>query len=239
MKRLLIAHISQSFIDALTQHLMGSFDIACCSDGEEALQVLARFQPDVLILHTALPRKDGIALLQQSAHCPEFLLVTTDFLDPFAAYRLYNLGVMEVLVMPTVNTVLTTLWDMLGRDRCLLPEKPVTGVLHSLCFRPSLAGWKQVLLALEVLSKAPDQPLCKAVYPAVGSMLGTDSRAVEKAIRKAIGDAWKRGDRLIWKKYFPAGVCPGNREFLLGILQYDRDWIAQNHSGGRDMTVKG
>jgi DNA-binding NarL/FixJ family response regulator len=39
--------------------------LACCRDGEEALQAVRQFRPDILILDDLMPRKDGLAVLRE------------------------------------------------------------------------------------------------------------------------------------------------------------------------------
>lgn len=226
---LLIADPSQSFAKALERRLAGSFAIFHCTDGEEALQMLAQRQPDILLLHTALPRKDGLTLLLQTTYRPETILVMTNFLDERLAQRLYSLGAGHILVQPAVNTVAVWLMELLNRRGSLLPRERFAQQLQSLGFSTTHAGYPQLLQALELLKNDPKQSLSGKIYPAVG-------KGAEKNIRDAIAAARRKGDRQVWHQQFPAG-CPSNRVFLLTLLQTDRDGETEAHGSLCDSTV--
>lgn len=228
---LLIADSSQSFVKALECRLAGTFTIFHCSDGEEALQMLAERRPDVLLLHTALPRKDGLTLLLQTAYRPESILVMTNFLDDRLAHRLYALGASYILVQPAVNTVAVWLMELLDRRRSLLPRQAFAQQLQSLGFSAEKAGYDQVLQALERLKKDPKQSLSGRIYPAIG-------KGAEKNIRDAIAAAYRKGDRQVWRRQFPNG-CPSNRAFLLALLQSDRNGKTEDHGMLCDSTIQG
>ena len=74
---LLIVDSSQSFISVLEQRLGGAFTIRFCTDGEEALEELKNRKPDIPLIHLALPRRDGLTVLQQSFPLPEKILEAT------------------------------------------------------------------------------------------------------------------------------------------------------------------
>jgi DNA-binding NarL/FixJ family response regulator len=52
--------------------------VGTAGDGEEALEVLAREQPDVLVLDVSMPKLDGLGVLRRLAaggpHCPVVIL---------------------------------------------------------------------------------------------------------------------------------------------------------------------
>lgn len=236
MKQLLIVHSSESFMRALCRRLAGEYRITCCTDGLQALALLDRLRPDGLILHTALPWRDGLSVLQQTSHRPPVILVTTYYLDSFVARRLYRLGATEVFVMPRADLLASRLIRAMEAVPCLLPPAGAA-LLVELGF--SAPGLRPVQLALEHFKNDPGQSLSGAVYPAVGRVLSMQPAAVEKAIRTAIGRAFQNGDPWVWRRYFPRGRCPANREFLLTLLQPYQDRQAADHGTFRDGAVQG
>jgi len=48
------------------------FDLQIASDGEEALNILKTFVPDVIVLDLVMPRKDGFATLEEIRKQPIF-----------------------------------------------------------------------------------------------------------------------------------------------------------------------
>ena len=74
MHKLLIADSSEPFTDALKAVFENDFTLQICQDGETTLEMMLSFQPDVLILNLMLPFKDGLTVLQESAHKPKVIL---------------------------------------------------------------------------------------------------------------------------------------------------------------------
>ena len=230
--RLLIAHPSASFAGKLREALEGKFEIRWVSDGAEALEQLNSVCPEILILHLSMPRKDGLTILEQAAYCPEILITTTDYLDAFVAAAVHKHGGVA-LVMPMVSTVVGWVDTLLERSRFLLKEEPFAVTLHRLGFRPSLTGYRQLCMAAELLKKDPGQKL-SGVYGKLGQVT-----AVEKAVRMAIHAAWREGERQVWKKYFGTDTCPGNKMFLLTLLQPHFHGFSHDHTAFGDMAVHG
>ena len=57
-KRLLIADASEEFRMALQEYLQDTYVICSCREGNETLQVLESFKPDVMIVNVMLPGVD-------------------------------------------------------------------------------------------------------------------------------------------------------------------------------------
>lgn len=228
MKRLLIVHRSPGFAGAVAERLKGAYIIRPVYDGVEASRLLEEFRPHGLLVHTAIPRKDGLSLLEQTPHRPDAVVVTTDYLDTFTAARAGRLGVGTVLLMPTAQTAALMLSRLLEQES----PTPLIVWLQSLGFRPSLAGCRLLLGAAEIMKKDPGLSLSGEVYPKLG-----EPRSVEKAIRTAIHTAWQEGERQAWRKYFPQNRCPGNRAFLAVLLQLYRHGSADGHGVFRDGTI--
>ena len=228
MKRLLIVHRSPGFAKAVEARLAGAYLVRCLFDGQQALEELVRFRPHMLLIHTALPRKDGLTVLEQTAYRPERIVVTTDYLDAFVAARAHALGAREVLLMPMASAAALTVTRLMERGEGF----SLSVWLQMLGFRPCLAGYPLLLQAAECLKKDPGQSLSGAVYPLLGPPQG-----VEKAIRTAIHTAWREGEPSAWNKYFPQDRCPGNKAFFAAVLQLYRDEAADIHGALRDGAI--
>ena len=215
---LLIVDSSQSFISVLEQRLGGAFTIRSCNDGEEALEELKNRKPDMLLIHMALPRRDGLAVLRQSMPLPEKILVMTHYLDSRVTKQLMELGVAQILVQPAVDSVVSWLVKLAG-EGCTMPSRQrYVQEMRLLGFSENCKGFEKILLALEMLEKDPNLRLNADVYPELGV-------AAEKRIRDAIASAYNRGDRRVWLRKFPAGR-PTNQAFLRRMLQMHRNGMA-------------
>src|SRR5215510_2878355 len=74
--------------------------LARCRDGEETLQAVYQHRPDILILDIRMPRKDGLAVLQElhEGKLPTRVVVLTAELCENDALRLLRLGVSGVVL---------------------------------------------------------------------------------------------------------------------------------------------
>jgi DNA-binding NarL/FixJ family response regulator len=74
--------------------------LACCRDGEETLQAVRQFQPDVLILDILMPGKDGLAVLRELSQLkiPTRVILLTAAIDEDNLLEAMRLGVGGVVL---------------------------------------------------------------------------------------------------------------------------------------------
>lgn len=227
MYKLLIADPSEPYTDALAEIFCHEFALKICHDGETALQTLLSFVPDILVLNLQLPYKDGLTLLQQSAHRPRVVLAVTPFVDSYVAQAAADVGIQYLMIMPTVEALRVRLMDMV--TTMMMPKKdPASQILvhlHSLNFHTHLDGYHQLRVGIPIFAQNPNIRLGKELYPAIAAHFNLpDPRTVEHSIRNAIENAWRHRDPAVWAKYFPSEAdgtirCPSNKSFIIGIAE--------------------
>ncbi len=226
MHKLLIADASEPYTDALSDIFQHEFELKICHDGETALETLLSFTPDILILNLMLPFKDGLTVLQESAHRPRVILAVTPYVNPYIEQTAVNLGIQYIMIMPTVSSLRVRLMDMIANT--ISPTQNLSSQtvvhLHALGFQTHLDGYRQLCVGLPLFAATAGMRLSKELYPAIAERLGhLDARSVEHSIRKSIENAWSRRDPAVWAKYFPGHigehVCPTNKEFLSRIAE--------------------
>lgn len=227
MYKLLIAEGSEPFADELAVVLQSEFELQTCRDGERTLELLLSFQPDILILDLRLPFKDGLTVLQESAHRPKVILAITTYISAYVEKAAMDLGVQYIMNTPSVNALRVRLMDMLVNT--VLPGEDLAGQtlvhLHTLNFPTHLDGYRQLCVGIPIFAKNPDMGLSKELYPAIATHFSLpDYRTVEHSIRKAIKYAWDRSDPLVWEKYFPSRSdgtvsCPSNKAFFSRLAE--------------------
>lgn len=232
MFRVLIAHSSEVYAVALKRRLDRDCRIHLCHDGPQTLSALDRFQPDILLLHAAMPRKDALSILRQSLFTPRMVLVTTNYLDGKILHQLQALGVQQILIMPSLATagqyIRNALADLHSSSASQSLEYLTVMHLHRLRFGIHLDGYRQLRTGVPLLCRDPEQPLTKQLYPAIAEALDLlDWRAVERSIRKSIRQAWETRDNDVWASYFPPDEfgntpCPSNKQFLLRLAELVR-----------------
>jgi CheY-like chemotaxis protein len=81
--------------------------VECAPDGAEALALLARFRPDVIVLDLMMPVMDGVSFLEVLRGDPERkdirVVVLSGCGDGLPAGRLAELGVGEIFLKGSVD----------------------------------------------------------------------------------------------------------------------------------------
>lgn len=226
--RLLIAHSSEFFCKSLAEKLEMDFDIHTCCDGISAANMLQSLRPDALIIDFMLPCKDGLTVLQEASYIPTAVLALTTYTTPYIEQAAARAGVGYVMLMPTIQAVVSRLDDMLY---CLshapTPQelRLVAAHMQKLGFSSNLDGYKQLRVGIPMYRRNPRQTVSKDLYPSIARIYDWhDPRTVEHSMRSAIQNAWRRRDNDIWSAYFPPNdngdiPCPSNKEFICRLAE--------------------
>ena len=225
MYRVLVANSSEIYRNILRRQLEHRYHLKFTVDGLTTLPTIGRFRPDILVLDSALIRKDALTVLRQSAFIPRAILFTSNLVDRHIVAQLQVLGVRQVMLMPTISTVEACICGIAeqmenGTYRSSL-EYLTAMQLHQLGFAPHLDGYRQLCVGIPMLCRDPEQTVTKTLYPAVAEALALpDARTVEHSIRKAIEQAWRSRDNDLWNSVFPdQRSCPSNKQFLFRLSE--------------------
>ena len=227
MLKAVIAMSSDDLCSILKDHLECNFSVTCCRDGQTALQLLRDLRPEILIIDLSVPLLDGITLLEQAKEFrPPIILATIDYDSKYVRDAAEDIGIGYIIKLPgDINALITRLLDMVNRlnktkRRQEATRTQATELLLELDFATNLDGYLYLQAAIPLFADDPSQRMDKELYPKVASLLGvTGTKNIERSIRSAIKDAWKRRDPEIWKKYFPDGTVtkatgPCNKLFI-------------------------
>lgn len=245
--KLLIAEGTENFRIALADALRGAYTLRECRDGNQALELIQTFHPDLVVLDLMLPGLDGISLLQRAveADLHPMVLATTRFYNDYVIEAAQNLGVGYIMVKPCeVRATVARLEDLRQRIHPAIVSRPdpksyISNTLLALGIPTRLKGYGYLREAILRMAEDPGQSITKELYPAVAAACRTESAKidrthVERSIRSAIGVAWKKRDPRLWSMYFaPKGDgsvrCPSNGEFISRLadgLQREREHIS-------------
>lgn len=229
VKKLLIAESSSVFASALYKALEKDYRIQVCADGRRALELLADFRPDILIINLMLPDTDGLTVLQQTAFHPGIILAVTPYMCSYVGRSIVELGVDFTMIAPSVKALTFRLEDLIRTYSDTPDRRDLAAMtmhhLRLLNFSTHLDGYRQLCVALPLYAKDSQQLMTKELYPTVAKLCGSkDGRTVEHSIRNAICAAWEHRDMAIWRKYFrpgPSGKlsCPSNKEFICRLAE--------------------
>ncbi len=83
---------------------VGGFDLCLCSSGQEALQQVEAFKPDLIILDVMMPEMDGPATLQALRRMPVLAATPIVFMtakaQPATLKHYIDIGANDVIVKP-------------------------------------------------------------------------------------------------------------------------------------------
>lgn len=230
MLKILIADAAEEFPAALSEHLRGEFLIRCCCEGNQALELLGSYRPEILVLDLMLPGLDGISILQAAEELGlhPMVLATSRFISPYVMDAMDRFGVGYLMVKPcdVVATVarIRDLSHKLNAPSMVLPDmrSTVSNILLRLGMPTKLRGYCCAREAILCQMRNPGMSVTKELYPEVAELCDGSTAQVERAIRGAILAAWNNRDEQVWQRFFLPGQDgiiprPTNAEFVSRI----------------------
>ncbi len=236
--KVLIADGSAEFCSALTEALLNTdaYEIvgtAC--DGDEAVRLLTRLQPDILVTDLMLQKTDGMSVLKLAAKMDRrpMVLVTSSFITDYVAATAAGLGAKYCMLKPcdarAVADRICEMRDYAKEQSLMALRKPagpdietmVTGIIHEIGVPAHIKGYQYLREAIMIAVQDMDviNAITKVLYPQVAKTFSTTPSRVERAIRHAIEVAWDRGDIDTLQRFFGYTVSntkgkPTNSEFI-------------------------
>lgn len=207
-------------------------------DGKETVNLVAREQPDVLLLDVIMPYLDGIGVLEQLAQMPAErrprVILLTAFGQENVSRRASELGAAYCVLKPFELDVLadriresadirrSPTRNGQATDRTL--EVEVTSILHEIGVPAHIRGYLYLRDAIVMVVRQFELlgAITKELYPAIAERYGTTPSRVERSIRHAIEVAWTRGNLEAMTRIFGNTVSvhrgkPTNSEFIAMI----------------------
>lgn len=233
----LIADGAEEFSKGLTaalQRAEGFEVLSTASDGEQAIRMIMRYKPDILVLDLMLSKQDGISVLKAISgmdHPPK-TLATSVFMTEYISTAATNLGVQYLMLKPCdMGALVDRLEEIRGgeslrnsnirrMDKTNI-ETMVTSIIHEIGVPAHIKGYQYLREAIIIAVNDMDviNAITKVLYPQVAKSFQTTPSRVERAIRHAIEVAWDRGDLDTLQRFFGYTVSntkgkPTNSEFI-------------------------
>ena len=227
--------------------------VGTASDGAEALTLLEREDPDVLLLDLVLPRVDGLEVLRRMGEtgARAAAIVVSAFYNQQMITRSAELGAWYFIPKPCDAAAIAERVRQCVRtqERAAAPvtemrphepdlESTVTEIIHEIGVPAHIKGYQYLreAIILTIGDMEIINAVTKALYPAVAKKFDTTPSRVERAIRHAIEVAWDRGDLETLQKFFGYTVSnikgkPTNSEFIAMIA--DNLSLKRKHSAIR------
>lgn len=241
----MIADDNETLVEELMGLINGESDmevIAATGDGGEALELLEKKKPDVVLLDMILPSLDGLALLER---LPKETKKSTVFIvlsvmgQESITEEAFLLGAKYFLLKPFNKESLLKKIRQAGRRFPVTKKEPgegykgkrgedkvsleiiVTDIIHEIGVPVHIKGYQYLRDSIMMAVQDMDilNSITKQLYPAIALRNHTTASRVERAIRHAIEVAWNRGkmdtiDALFGYTIHAGKGKPTNSEFI-------------------------
>lgn len=235
--RVAIADDNKDFSELLKSHIQNQPDmevVGVAYDGNEALDLIRKVSPDVLILDIIMPHVDGIAVLEKIA-AGEFpsrprVIILTAFGQESITHRVVELGADYYVLKPfNLDILVSRIRQMCGsaptprvpQAKSRSMEAEVTGIIHEIGIPAHIKGYLYIRDAIIMVTHKVEllSAITKELYPTIAGKYKTTPSRVERAIRHAIEVAWNRGNIELINNMFGHTVSqergkPTNSEFI-------------------------
>ena len=240
--RVLVADPDANFRVLIRDVIRNQIDmeiVAETSDGTEALELIGKLRPDVVLMELALTGQDGITLLHKLAESKSdtTVIVLSAFVSANIVSECSALGAAFFIPKPCdMESVLKHMRMALqpkgfasnaSAANEVSLEAMVTEVIHDIGVPAHIKGYKYLREAIILTVEDPEMinGVTKILYPTVAKRYSTTASRVERAIRHAIEVAWDRGDVDTLQKYFGYTVSgikgkPTNSECIAMIADH-------------------
>lgn len=237
--KVILADDNRKFSKPLVDYFEDSPNIeivGVASDGAEALELIKNTAPDVAVLDIAMPKIDGIGVLEKMNEDkslrkkPAVIMLTALNKDEMTQQAM-QFGANYFMVKPVDNHILETrieqLMNLPKNNGSYVPEqvrdldRDVTKVIQQMGMPAHLKGYQYLRDAIILVVNEMNLmgAVTKELYPLIAEKYDTTPSRVERAIRHAIELAWDRGNMEIINKFFGYTVNmdrgkPTNSEFI-------------------------
>jgi len=211
--------------------------VGIANNGNEALELIAQTEPDVMVLDIVMPQKDGIAVLEglndmNLAKKPQIVILSALGQDAMTNQAI-ELGAKYYMVKPFDFGVLAVRLRQLMSGNISQPESvfhpaetrnfdvEVTKVIHQMGIPAHVKGYQYLRDAIifVIADNSLMGAVTKELYPLVADKHNTTASRVERAIRHSIELAWDRGNVEMMNRFFGYTINmekgkPTNSEFI-------------------------
>ena len=224
--KIVLADDNKDFCQVLKEYLSNEDDIeilGIAKDGIEALDLVKRTQPDLLVLDVIMPHLDGLGVIEKLnamdiPKMPKIIVLSAVGQDKITQSAI-NLGADYYIVKPfdfvifinrirelvsnktthiepksRVNTdIQMTRSDFVKNSGNI--ETEITNIIHEIGVPAHIKGYMYLREAIKMVIDNVELlgAVTKELYPSIAKKFNTTPSRVERAIRHAIEVAWSRG----------------------------------------------
>jgi two-component system response regulator (stage 0 sporulation protein A) len=225
--------------------------VGMAANGQEALDMLRKTQPDILILDLVMPVLDGVGVLEEICRMPgkhPDVLVLSAMGSEDVVNEVMRYSVRYFMVKPfEIEQICRRVRDIIdqnqgvksmGMTMGLAPrtrsvDEEITSVFLTIGIPAHIKGYQYLREAVKMVmaDKQLIGSITKELYPGIAEHFDTSASKVERAIRHAIDVAWTKGrieniNRIFGYNIYTLHDKPTNGEFIALLA----DKMAMEHT---------
>lgn len=212
--------------------------------GEQALEIIRREMPDVVVMDLIMPHMDGYELIEEIGKLdvekpPQIIVLSALARDDFIK-RAINAGARYYMVKPfDVSMLHRRVLEAVGehsvyqQNSIIIPQfvapvaqpksldERIGGIFLTIGIPAHIKGYNFLRSAVKMIIGDHDMinRITKELYPSIARQYNTTSSKVERAIRHAIEVAWNKGridniNNVFGNHIYTPGDRPTNGEFI-------------------------
>lgn len=208
--------------------------LATTSSGEELIDLIKKFNPEVVVTDIVLKGADGFKVLESIDKNSNTAVIVQSSLsiDGFIN-KAISLGAKYYCIKPfDVETLKERIEDVLKPETAQSKtffnnksanqiEEKITNIFITVGIPAHIKGYQFLREAIKLAIANPEiiNSITKKLYPTIAEKYDTSASKVERAIRHAIEVAWNRGkieniNNLFGLKVYSSNEKPTNGEFI-------------------------
>ena len=232
--KIVIADDNKEFCDIVSEYIHKQDDMeisGVANDGLEALDLISKTEPDIVVLDIIMPHLDGLGVLEMlnstdsEAVRPKVIVLSAVGQDKITQ-KAINLGADYYIVKPfDLKILIQRMRELVGDEsgevnHNSLPafnetsvsngsrnsslEADVTNIIHEIGVPAHIKGYQYLREAIIMVVYDIEllSGITKELYPNIAEKFNTTPSRVERAIRHAIEVAWSRGRVDTINKFF-------------------------------------
>lgn len=208
--------------------------LAMTSNGEELIDLINKYNPDVVVMDIVLQKCDGFKVLEsiRKAFNTKIIVQSSLSIDGFIN-KAISMGAKYYCIKPfDVETLKDRIEDLMKPETSQTKvffnaktpnqiEEKITNIFITVGIPAHIKGYQFLREAIKLAIANPEiiNSITKKLYPTIAEKYDTSASKVERAIRHAIEVAWNRGkieniNNLFGIKVYSSNEKPTNGEFI-------------------------
>lgn len=238
MNRVVIADDNREFVELLKSFLETKEDfeiVGVAKNGLEAVEVVEREKPDLLILDIIMPHLDGIGVLEKIRENQEIntkSIVLSAVGQDTITQKAASLGADYYILKPfDFDVFVDRIRDVLSQTKVKSNVKKeevtqreflavsnidslISELVHKMGVPAHVKGYTYLSEAIKMVVNDRElmSAITKELYPTIADRYETKPSRVERAIRHAIEIAWERNDKEIADELFGNSLNKGKKK---------------------------